>query len=308
MNTATLLKRSKHFLMSKAISKLALGSVNFGLDYGLVNNFGKISDTELEQILSFASRSGIKVIDTAQAYGDSELRIGALSSAYSFLIVTKIGADLESDCLKGSISGLMDQSLKRLNQSRLYAVMLHRPEILLGNKGSTIIKDLRLLKDQNLICKVGISVYSPEILEEVLKLFQFDIVQAPFNIFDQQMLLSGWSYKLKERGIEVHTRSAFLQGLLLMQKQDLHTYFRRNWPNLFNDWYKFLRDNNVGALDVALKFALKQDWIDKVVVGVDSVSQLRSLVGIEKASVSLNFPKLGCDDPKLINPSKWNLV
>ena len=293
--------------MNNTNSKLALGSANFGLDYGLVNTSGKIPALELEQILAFAYKSRIEVIDTAQAYGDSEQRIGTLASAYSFKIATKIDINLDADPLKNNISDCVNISLKRLNQSRLYAVMLHRPEILMGKEGSAIIEELRSFKDQNLISKVGISIYSPEILEEIFKLYKFDIVQAPFNIFDQQLLLSDWSYRLKEADVEIHTRSVFLQGLLLVQQQKLHTYFRGNWPNLFNDWYKFLRDNNVDALAVALKFALKQDWIDKVVVGVDSVSHLRSLVDIEKSSISLDYPKIKCDDPNLINPSRWNL-
>ena len=293
--------------MNNTNSKLALGSANFGLNYGLVNTSGKISDCELEQILAFAFKSRIEVIDTAQAYGDSEQRIGALSNVYSFKIATKIGINLDADPLKNNIGGCVDLSLKRLNQSRLYAVMLHRPEILMGNEGSVIIEELRSLKDQNLISKIGISIYSPDILEEMFKLYQFDIVQAPFNIFDQQLLLSDWNYRLKERNVEIHTRSVFLQGLLLVQRQKLHNYFFGNWPNLFNDWYEFLRCNNVDALAVALKFALKQDWIDKVVVGVDSVSHLRSLVDIEKSTISLDYPKIECDDPNLINPSRWNL-
>ena len=155
--------------------------------------------------------------------------------------------------------------------------MLHRPEVLLGNHGRSIIKDLLTLKEQSVISKVGISVYSPNIIGAISKLFQLDIVQAPFNIFDQQILSSGWSDKLKENGVEIHTRSVFLQGLLLMKQSTLSNYFTKNWPDHFDTWYKFLKFNRADALDIALNFALKQDWIDKVVVGVDSVSQLRAL-------------------------------
>ena len=192
--------------------------------------------------------------------------------------------------------------------SRGFTVMLHRPEILLGDFGSIVIKELSMLKERDIISKIGVSIYSPEILEEISKIVRLDIVQAPFNVFDQQILSSGWSYKLKEGGVEIHTRSVFLQGLLLMQRSTLNTYFSSNWPDLFNAWYKFLNDHNAGALDVALNFALKQDWIDKVVVGVDSVSHLRLLVEIEKSPISLDLPEISCDDPKLITPSKWKFV
>jgi len=289
-------------------SKLALGSANFGLDYGLANHSGKLTKTELEEILFEANSANIRIIDTAQAYGDSEARIGSLCITEKFNIVTKIGIGSEKDYVKGKVKYLVKQSCERLKQPRLYAVMLHQPEILLSDIGDQIIKELQILKEQNIIFKVGVSIYSPEILEEISKFLQLDIVQLPFNIFDQQILSSGWINKLKNNGTEIHTRSAFLQGLLLMQQSSLPSYFTNTWPSLFNSWYNFLETNGVDALYVALNFVLKQDWIDKVVVGVDSASQLKTLLEVEKSLISMDFPQLGCDDTNLINPSKWAIV
>ena len=294
--------------MNNTSSKFALGSANFGLNYGLANISGKISANELAEILFFAQGAGIEVVDTAQAYGDSEARIGSLCDDAQFNIVTKIGVGSEKEYLDRNVISSVEQSCRRLNQSRLYGVMLHRPEVLLTSNGSAVVRQLQTLKEQGIISKVGISIYSPEILGAISKLFRLDIVQAPFNIFDQQILKSGWSDKLKEGGVEIHTRSVFLQGLLLMQRSNLHTFFSSNWPHLFNSWFEFLKDINADALDVALNFALKQDWIDKVVVGVDSVSQLRMLVETERSSLSMDFPQLGCDDTNLINPSEWDLT
>ena len=294
--------------MHKTVSKLALGTANFGLDYGLTNTSGKISITELENILFVAEEAGIEVVDTAQAYGDSEARLGVLFNEHQFKVVTKIGVDLKIDHIKNGISRLVAKSCKKLNQSRLYAVMLHRPEALLEDQGRIVIKELLMLKERGIISKIGVSIYSPEILVEITKRLSLDIVQAPFNIFDQQIFSSGWSDKLKSSGVEIHTRSVFLQGLLLIQHSSLHTYFSNNWPDLFDAWYKFLKDNDADALQVALNFALKQDWIDKVVVGVDSVLQLRSLLEIEQSSMPMDFPQLECNNPNLINPSQWNLL
>ena len=294
--------------MNKATSKLALGSANFGLDYGLANKSGKVSINDLAGILFFAQEAGIDVVDTAQAYGDSEARIGSLCDDGQFNIVTKIGVGFEKEYVDHNVINSVKQSCRRLNQSRLYAVMLHRPEVLLGSQGSAIARDLRTLKEQGVITKIGISVYSPEIIAAISKLFKIDIVQVPFNIFDQQILSSGWSEKLKQNGVEIHIRSVFLQGLLLMKRSSLPNYFVKHWPTRFDTWYKFLNESRADALNVALKFALNQDWIDKIVVGVDSISQLKALVEIEKSSVSLDFPLLRCDDPNLINPSKWSLI
>lgn len=294
--------------MYKATSKLVLGSANFGLEYGLANKTGKISQSELIKILSFSENAGIRYIDTAQAYGDSESRIGSMCGNGRFKMITKIGVDLDKSFVKNNVRGLVQKSCEVLKEVRLYAILLHRPEVLLGDHGKTIIRELSALKEKNIISKIGVSIYSPEILGAISKLFKLDIVQTPFNIFDQKILSSGWSDKLKAGGVEIHTRSIFLQGLLLIKRSKLRPYFSRNWPDLFDSWYNFLKDNNAEALNVALNFALEQDWIDKVVVGVDNVSQLRALIEAEKFPSSFNSPQLCCDDPNLINPSKWNFT
>ena len=294
--------------MSDGASKLALGSANFGLDYGVANHTGKISESELANMLVVAKAARIEIIDTAQAYGDSETRLGSLCNDNQFNFVTKIGAEFTNQTPNHDVIHCVKESCSRLDQSRLYAVMLHRPEVLLGNQGNEVVRELQILKEQNIVTKVGVSVYSPEILTAISSVFEVDIVQAPFNLFDQQILSSGWSDKLKSSGVEIHTRSVFLQGLLLMQKSGLPDYFMKYWPAHFEAWYKFLDYNRADALEVALKFALQQDWIDKIVVGVDSVSQLKALVKIEKSSEPIDFPLLGSYDPNLINPSNWQLA
>lgn len=293
--------------MNKLPSKLALGSANFGLDYGLANNSGKISESELSDILFFAQEACIEVLDTAQAYGDSESRIGSICDDAQFKFVTKIGAEVANWSFDQNVASIVKQSCRRLNQSRLYAVMLHRPEVLLGNQGREVVRELQMLKEQGIVSKVGVSIYSPEILTAISGIFKLDIIQVPFNLFDQQILSSGWSDRLKSNGVEIHTRSVFLQGLLLMQRSSLPEYFIKYWLAHFDAWYKFLSYNRADALEVALKFALHQEWIDKIVVGVDSVSQLKALMEIEKSSEPTDFPTLGCNDPNLINPSKWDL-
>ena len=124
-------------------TKLALGSANFGLDYGLTNKGGKISKSQFEQILLEAELAGIQIIDTAQAYGDSETRIGSLCNGDRFKIVTKIGVGLEKEYVPNSITKLVTDSCNRLNQSCLYAVLLHRPELLLSDYRAIIIDELQ---------------------------------------------------------------------------------------------------------------------------------------------------------------------
>ena len=285
-------------------SKIALGSANFGLDYGLANNIGKLSTASLYQIINTAKMVGIDTIDTAQAYGDSELRLGEVVKS-KFEIITKIGVRLNEYYYKNAIHHLVEESLERLNSHQLYGLMIHHSEILLGANSAKIISELNALKKEGIVQKIGVSIYSPDILDKILKIMDVDIVQAPFNIFDQRIYSSGWSDMLKRQGVELHTRSVFLQGVLLMRQQDLHGFFQTKWPNLFDAWYQFQKKLGLDSDEIALAFALERPWIDKVVVGVDSVEHLKRLSQIENQMNQIHDPGLESNDLELIDPSNW---
>ena len=294
--------------MTNFSSKIALGSANFGMDYGIANQVGKISQTELDKIISQAEASGIGVIDTAQAYGDAEGRIGSVHSNERFKVITKIGIGIEKTYKSKAVTRLVRESCERLSRSSLYAVMLHRPEVFLSGFGKSILEELQELKAKNIISKFGVSIYDPCVLSEILKITVLDIVQAPFNVFDQRILSSGWAKKLKDNGTEIHTRSVFLQGILMIPEEKLPKYFLENWPSLFSSWFEYLKSNGNDPLSTALGFALRQPWIDNIVVGVDSAAQLKKVAKVEKSSVLQSFPNFKCDDEALIDPSKWKLT
>ena len=292
--------------MSNSRSKLVLGSANFGLSYGIYNTDGKLDRTELTNILNLAEAAGVRTIDTAQAYGDSEQRLGSLLRS-KFEVITKIGVNFGTGFSDGKIISLVAESLDRLAVHRLSAVLLHRPELLLGPHGPVIAAELNKLKEIGLTKKIGISIYSPDILAEVNNLMKCDIVQAPFNIFDQRIVKSGWSEKLKDAGTEIHTRSTFLQGLLLMKRSELPAYFSKNWAALFDNWFDFQRKSGFNADEIALNFALQHPWIDKIVVGVDSAQQLDRLLRIEVSKSCTSLPYFDVDDIVLLDPSLWRL-
>lgn len=293
--------------MGKLFSKLAIGTANFGLDYGLNNVSGKVSDHELSSIIEFALQSGIKTIDTAQTYGDSEERLGRCSNL-ELQIITKIGVGLDKDYHKNAVSTSIETSLRNLNVDRLYAVLLHQPELLLGVNGIEILAELKFLKSQKMIEKIGVSIYSPEILHDIINVFEPDIVQAPFNVFDQRLYVSGWAERLKSMGAEIHIRSAFLQGLLLMKNHELPARFQMRWAAVFERWFAHQKEFGHSALEIALSFCLEQSWADKVVVGVDNVKQLQRLVDIETQSMSNISASFAVEDELLITPSNWNEI
>ena len=285
--------------------KLALGSVQFGLPYGIANQDGQVSRDEAKVIIENARLAGVDTLDTAIAYGESEVCLGEVGVA-GFKIVTKLPAIPDNiqdvDCW---VSDQMQASLQRLNVTSLYAVLLHRPNQLLGPKGEALSQALEKLKATGLVQKIGISIYAPAELDLVMDIMPFDIVQAPFNVVDQRLYMSGWMQKLYSSGVEIHTRSAFLQGLLLMAPASVPKRFNY-WLPLWNEWHSWLSMNKISAVEACIGFVNAFPQITKVVVGVVSYEQLQQIIMASKLDVHPVWPVISSDDERLINPSRWN--
>lgn len=221
--------------------------------------------------------------------------------------MTKFGVGLGGNYHPKSVFKLVTESLNRLKLDRVHGVLLHRPELLLGNQGLEIASELRHIKEIGLVENIGVSIYQPELLGSLSDVIELDIVQAPFNVFDQRIVTSGWSDRLKERGIDIHIRSIFLQGLLLMRKSKLNRFFLQNWHELFANWFAFQTETGVRAEKIALDYGLRQSWVDKIVVGVDSAKQLSQLLKIESSERCPVSPQLSSNDENLLDPSNWRL-
>jgi aryl-alcohol dehydrogenase-like predicted oxidoreductase len=188
--------------------------------------------------------------------------------------------------------------------STVYGLLLHRPQQLLGTSGKALYQTLHVLKETGLIQKVGVSVYAPSELEALIPQYHFDLVQTPLNLVDRRLVKTGWLKKLKDKGIEIHTRSAFLQGLLLMSPKIIPAKFA-SWSDLWNRWHTWLAEQQSAAVATSLAFPLSFPEIDRVVVGADSVSQLTQIIGATKNLPVGDFPEISCDDENLIDPSRW---
>jgi aryl-alcohol dehydrogenase-like predicted oxidoreductase len=285
--------------------KLALGTAQFGLSYGISNQSGQVSREEVSQVLALARANGIDTLDTAVAYGDSEACLGAVGTQ-GFKIVTKLPdfPDQVSD-LYTWVGDQMHASLHRLGVDSVYGLLLHHPRKLIGPRGKSLADALERLKAQRVVQKVGVSIYSPQELDALTQVFNIDIVQAPLNLMDQRLVTSGWLQRLHDRGVEVHTRSAFLQGLLLMQRETIPAKFSP-WFQLFDLWHAWLKERGVTAAEACLAFVASQPLIDRVVVGVESCPQLQELLRAASKESPLQLPDLRCQDERLINPSNWN--
>ncbi|RTY34219.1 aldo/keto reductase [Chlorobium phaeovibrioides] len=284
--------------------RIALGTVQFGLDYGIANQSGQVTRSVARQMLQLAAAEGIDTLDTAINYGESESCLGEIGTE-GFRIVTKLPA-VSSDCcdIAGWINDQVSASLSRLGSRSLYGLLLHRSDQLLGSEGRAIYDALQGLKASGLVEKIGVSIYDPHELDLLIPKFHFDLVQAPFNLVDRRLSESGWLSRLKLEGVEIHTRSAFLQGLLLMQQEAIPSKFAQ-WSGLLSKWHTWLSDNQVSVVQACLAFPLAFSEIDRVVIGADSVAQLEQIIAATKLAVPVTFPDLCCSDENLINPSRW---
>lgn len=286
--------------------KLALGTAQFGMQYGVANHAGQPSEVEVKQILKIASSHGINTLDTAIVYGDCEERLGRIGVP-NWQIISKLPVfESDSSNIYEEVRAVVRESLQRLGVERIYGLLLHRPEQLLEKNGDALYRALEQVKKDGLIQKTGISIYDPASLEIILPNFNFDLVQTPFSPFDQRVILSGWAARLKSLGIELHVRSIFLQGLLLMQNGKRPNQFDR-WSPLWTRWHEWLHDMHITALQACLGFVASFPQIDRILVGVENASQLLEIVeGIQRPN--LVIPDEFCStDLDLINPANWSL-
>ena len=212
--------------------KLGLGTVQFGCNYGISNQKGQVSPLEVEKILNFAYEQGIDTMDTANMYGNSEEVLGRFNLD-NFKVVTKttkVNLALDENENLNRFKDAFYASQKKLGYIKLHGLMFHESMDLLGKCGSKLWDLLCDFKEKEYVEKIGVSVYYPETLMEIIDKFNIDIVQLPLNMLDQRFIYL--LKELKQKGIEIHTRSTFLQGLLLMKDFDINPYFDEIKPLL----------------------------------------------------------------------------
>jgi aryl-alcohol dehydrogenase-like predicted oxidoreductase len=172
-----------------------------------------------------------------------------------------------------------------------------------------LFRALQSIRERGIVGKIGVSIYHPDELDVLTQRYELDLIQTPFNIVDRRLVTSGWLTRLRDAGTEVHVRSIFLQGLLLMPSSHRPEVFDR-WHMIWDSWQRWLTANEVTPLDACLGFALAEPAISRVVVGIDSVAQLREIIAATKSIAQLQSrlippETLMSNDLDLINPSRW---
>lgn len=278
-------------MLASKSQKIALGTVQFGLDYGISNSTGKTSLEEARKILDTAFNHGIEILDTAQAYGISESVLG-LCHANRFKIITKINP---TNCDKSSAEQLVQKSLQGLSLDKLYGMLFHSASSALQNP--RIVEELKELQEQGIIEKIGFSLYTPDELYELVKLYgRPDIIQIPYNILDKRF--EDMAQNLHKNGVEIHTRSTFLQGLFFKSTEELTEFFQPVIPYL--NELKYIFPDKGKLAQVLLGNSLSKEFIDYVVLGVNNHLQLQE---------NLKISDIYLDDiPRQLNTIPKNIL
>lgn len=285
------------------ISKLALGTAQFGLDYGINNQRGKIPESEIFKILNYAWKNKIKVLDTAFAYGESERIIGRFikKTRFSFRIISKL-----PKCNSKQVEELFQESFERIGQNQIYGYLLHDFDSFLKDKA--IWNILLSLKAESKIKKIGFSLYYPKQLKYLLKKrIRFDMVQVPYSFFDQRF--NKYFPLLKKRKIEIHVRTIFLQGLIFKDLDKLKGRFLKLKDKLV--FLRTLAKNNYLSLSaLAINFVLLDKNIDKIIIGVDSLKNFKENIrSIKDINIVKRFYPLLLNlqegDEDIVLPINW---
>ena len=293
--------------------EICIGTAQFGMDYGITNKKGKIKLKEIKSIFKYATKNEIKFLDTAQQYGNAEKNIGLnLPDDNNFQIITKTCLNEEKIWSKNSITSLnsqLHQSLERLKVDKLNSILFHRSSDLIMEGNGYLFQWIDNIITQGLVGRVGVSIYEPFELDkipfEIIK-----IVQLPLSIYDQRMIKSGTINRLINKGVAIHARSIFLQGVLL-EKLKLPSFLSNDFRNHHNRFVEFCKKQNISLLDGAVGFISGIKELEATVFGISCKKDLVEIHDsfIKSKSFSIQLKKELCrfdwQNPKDLDPRQW---
>lgn len=294
--------------MIQFAGKLGLGSAQWGMHYGVSNSTGRTQHAEIGRLLKKAREVGIGFIDTASLYGGAEQALG-MHSLDGLKIVTKTPRFAKSRVTEADAKQLVDtfqRSIEFLRVESVNGLLVHHADDVLVPGSDYLIEALTDLKNRGFAKRIGISIYNSNEIEKICDRLRPDIVQLPLNVIDQRLLKDGSLEFLHRKGIEVHVRSVFLQGLLLMPIEGIPDYFRP-WRHILKDWHEACALQGVSKLQAALNFTLNLNMVDCVVVGIENLKQFKEILGVLDFDNCFDYEDLGSDDVGLVNPVNWRL-
>ena len=254
--------------------QLCLGTVQFGLPYGVTNQVGQVPEAEVRRILDLAAASGIELLDTAQAYGTSETVLG---HCWPKNAPRRLISKLSAGAARQAWEDRLIFSLQRLQASKLDGFLLHQSSDLLAPDGEALLSWLESLRSRGLVNRIGVSIYEASELDS-LPLDRLQLVQLPLSVYDQRLIRDGTIGKLQDLGIAIHVRSVLLQGLLLESPHRWPDHLSTGFRQHHNRWLDHLHHEGLSLLDGALGFVRACEGIEAVLVGVLSRQELAQVL------------------------------
>jgi aryl-alcohol dehydrogenase-like predicted oxidoreductase len=289
-----------------SVNKLILGTVQFGLNYGINNDNGKVDETSVTSILNHAYLNGINTLDTADAYGNATDRIGNYhrQSDYEFRVITKFkSGHSEIDAIKN----VVQENLKRLEIPQVFGYLYHSFNDF--KKYSGTLKELEELKKEGYIKHIGVSIYTNEQFEELLEYDAVEIIQLPYNLLDNANKRASLIKRAKDLGKIIHVRSVFLQGLFFKELETLPATLLplKEDLQIIKD---VVKNNKISMAELALNYVMSNPNIDGILVGVDSLEQLKmNIKAIEEPlpiAIKEAIDAISVQNIALLNPSNWS--
>ncbi len=289
------------------ISKLSLGTAQFGFNYGIANKNGKPKQQEINEIVDYLYQNGINSFDTAQAYGESEEVLGkALENKNDIFVISKLKSELFIDNLELNV----DSSLHSLNQNSLFGLMLHDSKLLYNWKDKYSRK-VENLKQKEKIKYFGVSIYEEGDFKLAIENRSIDIIQIPFNIFDHRAVNQGWLDAAKSSNKLIFIRSVFLQGLFFMDS----SFFKDNLKEakIYIDKLNRLSkatNSSIASLAMAYVDIMARESVllfgcETILQAKKNIESFNSLPKLSREIIS-QIQKEFKDIPENVyNPTKW---
>lgn len=281
--------------------QLALGTVQFGIAYGIAGRGEAVPEAEVRAILEGAADQGVTTLDTAAAYGDIETRLARLAAGLPLRFVSKVPAideTLDPAAAARAALAAARQSRERLGPA-LRGLITHRAQDLQGARGEAVWRLLApWARDEGIT--LGASCYAPAEAEALARQPGVALCQVPGNAFDQRVVHAALA------GVEVHLRSAFLQGLLLMDPARAAERLP-GAAEALNRWHAWAAARDLSPLEAALSVVKSFDTVSTVVVGVDNLAQWREIAAAWRVGRPLPAPELAVDRSGVIDPRLWSL-
>jgi hypothetical protein len=290
------------------IGKLCIGCAKFGINYGINKPKKKVlAFNEVEKIVRYAFRNGIKMFDVASDYGDSEKKLGKISKKFNLNlnIISKLPYKIKkSENISVWFNNSLNNSLKMLNKKKLYGLHVHNPSFLIGKEKNFFYEKLLEARALGKISKIGVSIYKERELEQIMSNFKIDIVQIPVNLFDRRFEKKGYLKYLKNMGVEIHARSIFLKGLLLTNRSQRPNFFKV-WEKLFLKLDKWKMIHKTNLVKICLDYVNSLKEVDRIIIGCSDPKNIDIVLKNLKKPLKSIFPDPKVKDERLLLPYNW---